>query len=133
MDYVNYCNEPLFFMKIYNSLSEDKRFEFEMKFKELKRKFDAYYDHFLFNPQIIFKDGFIEIHVSDVLETRIDIREELSESVIVKEDLLDEILQEFNASHGLYVTDVLDDNSKDSFKYKLDFNRICDEIEQILD
>ena len=130
MDYINYCEEPAFFMKIYNSISEDKRYEFERKFNEFKETFSEYYDNKLFNPKISFKDSYIIIEQDKVLICRIDLREDLSDKIIVSEDLLEDILHEFNTSHGLYVTDNLSD---DGIKFKLDFDEICGEIERILE
>ncbi len=133
MDYINYCEEPFFFMKIYNCLSEDKRFEFERKFLECKKLFEEKYDNKLFNPKISFKDGYIYITQSDLIYLRIDIREELSNKIIIDEDLVEEILHEFNTSHGLCVADPNDMlQNNESYKYIIDFNGICEEIEKIL-
>lgn len=133
MDYLTYCEEPLFFMKIYNSMSEDKRFEFNKMFEEFKNTFDKYYDHKLFNPHISFTDGIINIdHQDPQLFTQMDIREEFNDKIIVDESLLEDILQEFNTSHGLYVTDNIS-NSKEPYKYRLNFDDICIEIENVLD
>ena len=133
MDYLTYCEEPLFFMKIYNSMSDDKRFEFDRLFEDFKDTFNKHYDNKLFNPHISFTDGIITInHKNPSLLTRIDIRDEFNDKIIVDESLLEDILQEFNTSHGLYVTDSIT-STKEPYKYRLDFNEICIEIEKVLD
>lgn len=133
MDYVNYCEEPLFFMKIYNCLSEDKSFEFERKFQEFKKLFYEKYDNKLFNPRISFKDGFIYITQDELMSICVDIREELNTKVIVDEDLLEDVLHEFNTSHGLCVADPNDMiQNNESYKYIIDYDEICEEIEKIL-
>lgn len=132
MDYLTYCEEPLFFMKIYNSMSEDKRFEFDRLFEDFKDTFYKHYDNKLFNPHISFTDGIITIDQNPYLLTRMDIREEFNDKIIVDESLLEDILHEFNTSHGLYVTDDIS-HLKEPYKYRLDFNEICIEIERALD
>lgn len=130
MDYVNYCDEPAFFMKIYNCISEDKRHEFERKFDEFKQTFSEYYDNKLFNPKISFKDSFIIMEQDKTLVCRVDLRDDLKNKVIVDEDLLEDVLHEFNTTHGLYVTDNIND---EGLRFKINFNDICDEIERILE
>ena len=130
MKYVEHCKDPLFFMKIYNCLSDSKRLEFEKKYEEYLDTFKKTYGNKLFNPQIIFQDSQIIITEENLKNiVKIDLRDELNDKIIISEELLEDILDEFNKSHGLYVINSL--KEKD-IQYKLDFNNICFEIEEIL-
>lgn len=116
-------------MKIYNTVSEDKRFEFETKFRECEELFHEHYPNQIFNPTISFNDGFITIEQGTPIFCTIDLREELSGKILISESLLEEILHEFNTSHGLYVCDGLGD---DKVRFKIDYNDICIRIEDVL-
>ena len=119
-------------MKIYNCLSDTKRLEFEKKYAEFLDTFKKIYGNKLFNPQIIFQDSQIIIKEENLKNiVKIDLRDELNDKIIISEELLEDILDEFNKSHGLYVVNSLKENQKD-IQYKLDFNNICFEIEEIL-
>ena len=77
MDFLKYCEEPIFFLKIYNSLSEDSRIKVEKTFDKCKKSFDDKHDNTLFNPSISFKDGMIHIKQYGFINEDIDLKEEM--------------------------------------------------------
>ena len=131
MDYVKYCKEPRFFLKIYNSLSANKQFEFETVFEQCKNAFEEQYDNKLFHPTITFEDCTIIIKQDTSLMAVVDLKEEMENKTIISEDLLEDILQEFNTCHGLYVSESPQDTNKE-YPYRIDHDEICESIERIL-
>lgn len=131
MDYIKYCKEPRFFLKIYNSLSENKRYEFERIFEQCKKSFAEQYDNKLFHPTITFEDCTILIKQDTSLMAMVDLKEEMENKTIISEDLLEDILQEFNTCHGLYVCDN-PQQIKKGYSYKINHDEICESIERIL-
>lgn len=114
-------------MKIYNSISADKRYEFESKLENFEKTFNEYYDSKLFNPTISFNDSFIVIKQDETLICKVDLREDLKDYVLISESLLDDILNELNATHGLYVTTDIDKG----YDYVVNNQELCEEIEQL--
>ena len=131
-----FYNEPRFYDLFYNSLDEQQRKSIRKNIAEVVRqirKREEKEEETCDTILISVNDGIVNLLYRDEVYVVFDLREEVSDKVLVPKMLLEKVLHDFTIMNGLYATDLEENvNSSDFFVLELEnrMNMIEDYLEK---